>query len=321
MTKKIILIIIVLIVVAFVAYNYLMPSDDDNDTAKDVTKDITIGSFFRAVDYAPYLVARDQGWFDEVANEYSVNLSYVEFQSLPSVNEAFATDNVDMVFEAEPPAIIGRSAGIGILIADSGVSLIQEILVHTDSEIREVKDLKGKKIAVLAGTSSHYGLVKILEAAGLSRDDVEVLDMVPPDAKAAFGTNQVDAWAVWPPFVEQEVLSGLGRTLGGGDVFIQSIVAVREKFSVESPELLSDLLAVVGRAQDWILANEESAQQIIATELDLELAVVVEAWPKHNFKPPFGDDEIADIQAKADFLLEVGLIDNKVNVGGELIKL
>lgn len=280
---------------------------------------VRLGSFSKAIDYAPYLVARNKKWFEEAAQRYETAVSYTEFQSLPPINEAFGTDNLDIVFEAEAPAIVGRAAGIDLKIMEAGVSLIQEIVVPRDSEVQDVKDLKGKKIAVTAGSSSHYGLVKILEQNGVPRRGAEIIDMVPTDAKAAFGSGQIDAWAVWPPFVEQEEVTGRGRTLRGGDVFIQSIVVVRGKFATEQPALLRDLLGAIERAQEWILSNEQEAQRIVAEELGLDLRVVERAWPKHNFNPPLGDTEIADIQAKADFLYEAGLVKRQIDVKADLV--
>lgn len=274
---------------------------------------IHIGSFSRAVDYAPFLVARNKGWLEEVAKRYNSTVEYTEFQSLPSINESFAADRLDVNFSAEAPAIVGRAAGIDIKIRAAGVSLIQEILVPQNSTVQTIKDLRGKKIAVLAGSSSHYGVGKILEKNGLTFNDVQILDMAPPDAKAAFESGQIDAWAVWPPFVEQEEVAGKGRVISGGDVFIQSIAVVREKFAKENPQLAEDLLGVIKRAQDWIVENEKEAQSIVAKELDLPLAVIERVWPRHNFRPPLGEKEIADIQAKADFLQGLGLIKNKVN--------
>ena len=143
-------------------------------------------------------------------------VQYTTFQSLPPVNEAMATQQVDAVFEAEPPALIGRAAGIDVKIVGISCSLVQEILVPQKSKAQSVADLKGAKIAVLAGTSSHYGVLKLLKEAGLGPDSVEIIDMVPPDAKSAFETGQVDAWAVWPPFVEQEEMAGTGQGLAEG---------------------------------------------------------------------------------------------------------
>lgn len=307
MNKKISLIIIAVVVVIVAGYFLTQKPTPSGGV-------IHIGSFSRAVDYAPFLIARNKGWLEELAKKkYNATVEYTEFQSLPSINEAFAADRLDMNFSAEVPAIVGRAAGIDIKIWAAGVSLIQETLVPQNSTIQSIKGLRGKKIAVLAGSSSHYGMGKILQNNGLTFNDVQILDMAPPDAKAAFESGRVDAWAVWPPFVEQEEVAGKGRVISGGDVFIQSIAVVREKFAKENPQLTDDLLGVIKKAQNWIIENEKEAQSIVANELDLPIAVIERAWPRHNFRPPLGEKEIADIQAKADFLQSLGLIKNKVN--------
>ena len=98
----------------------------------------------RAVDYAPYIIAKNKGWFKDIAKKYGKEIDYAEFQSLAAINESFATGNIDIVFEAEAPAIMGKAAGMDIAIKGIEVSLVQEILVHKNSEIKEIKDLKGK---------------------------------------------------------------------------------------------------------------------------------------------------------------------------------
>ena len=42
--------------------------------------------------------------------------------------------------------------------------------------------------------------------------------------------------------------------------------------------------------------------------------MVKEACPKHDFQAVLGEREKTDIQAKADFLFETGVISNSVNV-------
>tara|TARA_Y100000034_G_scaffold14598_1_gene15305 strand:- start:1729 stop:2682 length:954 start_codon:yes stop_codon:yes gene_type:complete len=275
---------------------------------------IKIGSFSKAIDYAPYLVAKNKGWFDNVAENYGTNVEYIEFQSLAPINEAFATNNIDLVFEAEAPAIVGKSAGIDLKIVDAGVFLTQEIIIPQDSSVQDVKGLEGKKIAVLAGTSAHYGLVNVLNENGLSATNVEIIDMTPPDAKVAFELGQVDAWAVWPPFPQQEEVSGKGKSLSGSKIFIQSVVVARGKFIEQNPEIEKDLLEVVSQAQEWIIENEAESQEIVAEELNLDLEVVVKSWPKHDFNPVFNEETKQDIKTKADFLYEQGIIKNQVDV-------
>src|SRR4051812_7247838 len=230
---------------------------------------LRIGSFFIVIDYAPYLIAKSKGMFEKIGGATTVQ--YTTFQSLPPVNEAMATQQVDAVFEAEPPALIGRAAGIDVKIVGISCSLVQEILVPHKSNAQSVADLKGAKIAVLAGTSSHYGVLKLLKEAGLSPDSVEIIDMVPPDAKSAFETGQVGAWAVWPPFVEQEELAGAGRVLPKGDALIHSIMAVSGSFAAKNPSTVKALVSILNETKAWMIKEPAAAQAIVAKELSIPL--------------------------------------------------
>jgi sulfonate transport system substrate-binding protein len=282
---------------------------------------VRFGSFSSAVDYGPYIVAKNKGWFDDALKARGISTEYTQFQSLPPINESFATGRVDVVFEAEPPAIVGKAAGINIKIVGISCSLVQEILVPSKSSVSSIRELKGKKIAVLAGTSSHYGLLKILNEAGLKASDVEIIDMIPPDAKGAFQTGRIDAWAVWPPWIEQEEIAGTGRVLPKGDATIQSIMAVRGDFAKQYPEITRDLVSVLARAKQWLAANPAEAQGIIGKELNVSLDVVKRAWPRHDWNAQLTDAALVDIQAKADFLKANNFIKSPVNVRADLIDL
>jgi sulfonate transport system substrate-binding protein len=282
-------------------------------------KKVNIGSFSVAVDYAPYLIAKKKGWFDEALAKKGFKASYTAFQSLPPINESLATGKVDFMFEAEPAAIIGEAAGIDLKIVGISCYLIQEILVPNDSPIKQASQLKGKTIAVLAGTSSHYGLLKMIGKAGLKPSDINVVNMVPPDAKNAFETKKVDGWAVWPPFVEQEEISGKGRKLPKGDAVINSIMAVRSKFSQENPGVVKDMVAVLQRSKEWIIKNPAEAQEIVATEINVPLNVVKKSWPSHNWAAKLTPVVGADIQSKANFLKDNSFIKRAVDVKTELI--
>ncbi|HCY75781.1 MAG TPA: hypothetical protein DHV28_07650 [Ignavibacteriales bacterium] len=290
-----------------------------NNPTKTKIETVRIGSFFTAVDYAPYLIAKDKHWFEDSLVVKGIKVEYTEFQTLPTINEAFATGKIDIVFEAEPPAIIGKASGIRIVIRDISCSLIQEILVPTNSNVKTIVDLKGKKIAVLAGTSSHYGVLNMLRDNGINANDVHIIDMVPPDAKAAFESGQIDAWAVWPPFVEQEELTGKGRILPKGDAYINSIMAVRGDFIKDNEAIYKTIENVFNNTKIWILANPDSAVAIVSRQLNVPIEVIQKAWPRHDWTAKLNMKVIDDIQAKANFLKETGKIQNPVKVKDDLI--
>ena len=306
MRRRTALVVIISIVMVAVAGCERKPSA----TAEKVVR---IGSFSVAVDYGPYLVAKNKHWFEDDLKTEGIKPEYTLFQSLPPINEALATDKVDIVFEAESPAIVGRAAGIDLRIVALSCTLVQEIVVPKASSVQSPAGLKGKKIAVLAGTSSHYGLLKVLGRAGVRPNEVEVVDMVPPDAKNAFETGKVDAWAVWPPWVEQEEVSGVGRVLPGGQAVVHSVMVARSKFAETHPDILRKIVHTLDRARSWIRENPAAAQQVVAQELNIPQEVVQKAWPRHDWAATISDAIIADTAEKAKFLLDRGSIKNPVD--------
>jgi len=277
-------------------------------------EEVRFGSFSVAVDYGAYLVAQQKGWFDQALSAEGAKAHYEMFQSLPPINESLATNRVDVVFEAAPPAIAGKSAGIDVKIVGVSCTVPVEIIVPTDSSVHRLQDLKGKKIAVLAGTSSHYGLLKTLAKVGLGPSDFQVIDMTPPDAKNAFETGQVDAWSVWSPWIEQEEASGKGRPIPGGDAVVYSIFAARGGFIRDHPEVMKKIVAVMQQSKAWVQAHPDEAEAIVAKQMNLPVNIIQAAWPKQNWSAQINEGMITDLQAKADFLKQSGFIRNPVNV-------
>lgn len=66
--------------------------------------------------------------------------------------------------------------------------------------IKNASDLRGKKVAVAELTPSHSFLLYLLDAAGMTVADIQVVPQASAvDAAAAFKSQQVDAAVVWSP--------------------------------------------------------------------------------------------------------------------------
>jgi sulfonate transport system substrate-binding protein len=275
---------------------------------------VRIGTSGLAVDYGPLYIAKHNHWLDEVLKPYGAACKYEVYESISAIIDAHASEQIDCMFEADARAIVVAAAGIDGKILSISCSLTQEILVHKDSGISTTSDLRDKTIAVHIGGSSHYGLLKILQKSGLSKENVHILNMTTDEGKTAFTSKQVDAWAIWPPFVEEAELAGIGTTLGGGTVQLHSIMVARNRFLSENRSLCQAMVDVLDRAKRWILEHPVDSQKIIAQEFNMPLKVVERAFPRHNWKAQLDNAVLQDIQAKADFLKAVGSIQTPVNV-------
>ncbi len=282
---------------------------------------VRIAMLQTAIDYAPYIISRRKGWLQEELSKVGSRIEVIPtFQSPPASNEALAANRVDMVLTGDVPTIIGKANGIDINVGWLSCTLSSQTILPISSSVSGIADLKGKKVAVLSGSGPHYWFVKNLERSGVKRTEVQFVDMIPPDAKAAFRTGSVDAWAMFPPWPDQELVDGTAKPLPGFTGPIQVLVAVRHEFAQSHPKECQAVYQALSKARQWLKDNPEEARAIVADELSLPLAVVESAWTKMDWSAELNAGVAEEMQGKADFLLESGLVERRVNVAEELVQ-
>ena len=276
-------------------------------------KIVRMGAFTRAMDFGVYFIALEKGWFEEAANKHGYRVVYTEFQTLAPINESLATDKLDLVAYAEAPFLVGASAGIDVKIAEIIGTHKQQVMVHKDSDIHAIADFKNKKVAALSGSSAHYLVSSKTKEAGLTDKDFTFIDLTPLDAQAAFVTDQIDVWAIWPPHSEQLEVSGAAKPVPGWATPIPTFVGARQGFVSENPELYGDLMAAMEKARVWFHDNEEEALKFLAEYCDVDLPVAQLFNEREDFNASISPEIVSSMQKTADFLHEKGFIKNSVN--------
>jgi NitT/TauT family transport system substrate-binding protein len=134
-------------------------------------------------------------------------------------------------------------------------------------DIRTVAELKGRSVAVLHGSVSHFYLSVLLTEAGLTQADLEIVDLNAEDAGEAFMMQEVEAAVTWEPWLTQ------GRTVDHGHLLTDSLE--RPGLIVDGLLTRADVFAArtadfraVARAWDaavsYFGANPDEAIQIMA---------------------------------------------------------
>ena len=87
---------------------------------------------------------------------------------------------------------------------------LYHMVARRSAGIASVKDLRGKRVGTYTRTSSHYHLVKALEAHGLRETDIEIVALAPIfEISKAMIEKRVDAITIWEPAL-QAAKDGLG---------------------------------------------------------------------------------------------------------------
>jgi NitT/TauT family transport system substrate-binding protein len=145
------------------------------------------------------------------------------------------------------------------------------MMVHKDSDIRRIEDLRGKKIAVPNRFSNQRLIIfRAFKQRGIPIDEVTLLEMPPPDMPAALYVRAVDAIISGEPFMAQSEMDGYGRLLFlTKDVwpeFISCVLAVREdviRLRRDEVQRLVDGIAMSGKWLDQRMDHRMQAAEFV----------------------------------------------------------
>ncbi len=204
----------------------------------------------------------------------------VRFNGWPELKEAFLSGHTDATFILAPLAMKLREDGVDIKIVYLGHRDGSAVMVSKDSNIFETEDLRGKTVAVPNRFSNQRLLIfKALRDAGMTIDDIKLVEMPPPDMPVALATHSVDAISSGEPFMAQTELDGYGRVLWlTKDVwpdFISCVLAVKGDSIKNDRATVQALVDGIAKSGKWLdqstdadanglRDNREAASQFVA---------------------------------------------------------
>ncbi len=169
---------------------------------------------------------------------YRIEYNYIKSQG-PGCNEALANNSLDFSFHGDLPVLAGRSGGLKIKALTASRGGNAHLLVPTNSSIKTIKDLKGKRVGVGVGTWTHTLLARVLNDNGMTLKDIKVINITGSDFETAIATNDIDAGFGSRALVRRGVAKIIWTTVGK-PVKYQSIfsLVVREAFLKQHPDIV-----------------------------------------------------------------------------------
>lgn len=250
----------------------------------------------------------------------NTKVQWIEFPAGPQLLEALAVGSLEFGLTGDSPPVFAQAAGKDLFYvgAEPAKPFSSAILVKPESPIRALADLKGKRIALQKGSSSHYLLVRAVEKARLAWSEINPIYLPPSDARAAFERGSVDAWVIWDPYYAATELAIKPRVLATGQDLStnSSFYLASRPFVTNHPQVLLALLDELTRADAYVQSNRKEAAQLISDFSGLSLATVhlfVSRRP-HSPVGPLSPATVADQQRVADAFFAQGLIPKAVQV-------
>ncbi|MBI2724999.1 MAG: sulfonate ABC transporter substrate-binding protein [Polaromonas sp.] len=250
----------------------------------------------------------------------NTRITWAEFPAGPQLLEALAVGSLEFGLTGDSPPVFAQAASKELLYvgAEPPKPDSSAVLVLNDSPIKNLAGLKGKKIALQKGSSAHYLLVRAVEKAGLTWNDIQPIYLAPADARAAFERKSVDAWAIWDPFYAATELAIKPRVLATGRDLSSnnSFYLASKPFVTQHESTLLVLLQELTRADGIAQNNRKEAIKLVSDFSGLDAGVVSLFIQRRPASPvgPLSATTVADQQRVADAFFKLGLIPKPVKV-------
>ena len=280
-------------------------------------------------------VAQEKGYFAEEGLNLVVNFpaNTNDGISLPAAGKAdlgmyYLQDAILTAVEEEVPIV-----SVGAVSQKS----LDVVISLKESGIETAADLAGKKIGYAGTALSEAKVECMLEKAGLSAEDCELID-VGFDLLTAITTGQVDATIgnmvnhEVPQLEEQGIEISYFSPTDFGVPEYYELVFLAGKDAVENnPEKLQKFLRAAQKGFDFMQENPEEALQILLDHQNAEnfpLSPTVEQASMDVLLPvmetadvPFMSQDTAIWQQNADWLYEMGLLSEQADVSFMVVDL
>lgn len=203
-------------------------------------------------------------------------VEWSEFAAAQPLLEAIGAGAVDAGAVGDAPFLFAYASGAKIRAVQAarsaGGGASTAIIVRKESPLHVTAELRGQRIATGRGSVGHYLLLRVLDREGLSARDAEVVFLAPADAKAAFASGAIDAWATWNPYVALAQLRDGARVLadGRGVMSGYGFQAAGLKAIAEKRDILTAFLSRLAAAQRWGGANPAAFAAVFARETGLD---------------------------------------------------
>ncbi|MFI6275166.1 ABC transporter substrate-binding protein [Streptomyces sp. NPDC050988] len=250
-------------------------------------------------------------------------VKWAEFEGAAPLFQAVQAGAADTTYSADLPALQALSGGVKF----KNVAALKNdghhtgIVVRKNSDVKSVKDLKGKKVVVSSakGSIAEYLLANVLQQNGLKYSDVKVQYLLPTDAQAAFSSGKIEVWATFGVYQAVGLQQGGRLLVDGADGRISGygFIGASEKALADKAKkaALGDFLKRLGTALKWTSTHQDAYADAIVERNGADPAIAKTlASAAYSKVLPVTPEVNGTVQDVADLMHGIGVLDPNVDV-------
>jgi aliphatic sulfonates family ABC transporter substrate-binding protein len=232
----------------------------------------------------------------------------VPFESPTDGKNAVLTGTVDTCIHGIAAFLLGAAAGEPVVIVAAATNRGMGIVADAKSDIKTIKDLKGKRVAIFPGSTQEVVILERLKAEGMSISDIQPIRLSFSDMAGALARGDVDAYVGAEPGPGISLANGTGRlveypystSIGS----LNMILSASEKMIKESPDKLKMIVDMHKKATDYAMAHPEEMIQIAMQKLGQQRKSIEIAVPNVELTWKIDDEFVKRAKAYSELMVE-----------------
>ena len=281
--------------------------------------------FFANFTHSQALIGKNRGDYQKVIGN-DITINWKQFNAGSAEIEAFLAGELDIGFIGPGPAINGYTKSKGDLVIIAGSTNAGAVLVsRKDSDIKNVNDLDGKRIAIPQyGNTQDLCLRYLLGENGLKETvkggTVDIVQATNADIKTLLDKGDIDGALVpepWGARLQKEI--GANLVLDYNDIwrngeYPTTVVIARKEFLEKNPDLVEKFLKAHVDLTNYINSNKTEAASLVNDEIknltqkSLNEDVLETAFSRMTFTNDVNEDVVTEMIGLS---LQVGFIREK----------
>lgn len=254
------------------------------------------------------IIAKQQGYFSQQGVD-------AELRVIESGSKAVAmmlNDELDIsestVFALVSNSFKRRDFKIYTQVSISGNDNM--IVARKDKGIRNITDLKGKKVGVLKGAFPQYVLDLMLLNAGLDSQKVHLILEENDRLFELFLSGELDAVCFYGGWVDKATKALKNNAVLFHEeklVRVTVVHAGKTRTFDRNPELFTRILKAYIRAEEYVRKNPDAALKTVVDYLKLDMPNAQKVWKPSMVHVALEQSLVADMENLAQWQIETGL--------------
>ncbi len=266
----------------------------------------------RSHDSSLVYIADSRGYFREEGLD--VTLQFHEYGKVAL--DAMLEGKADLATVAETPIMLAAMQGkplaviAGIFSSDRNMGIV----ARRASGILAPKDLAGKRIAAAPGSVGDYFRYAFLEAHDVPVKSVVPASLRPEQMADALQAGQVDAVAVWHPFLRlcENRLGDAGVSFSGESLYTYTFnVAASRRVVTSEKQAVESFLRALKKAESYARQHPEQSLEIVSAATGFDRAMLKELWGGFDFRLSLEQTLLLGMENEARWAIREKLVESR----------